>query len=192
MAETPSVMIPLGTKAPDFTLPDTVSNKLLSLHDLQSDIGTVIFFICNHCPYVKNIQKQLVLIANQYQAKGFSFIAISSNDVTTYPEDAPALMQKEATEHRYPFPYLYDETQAVARAYHAACTPDFYLFDAHLKCVYRGRLDDSTPGNHRPVTGKDLCDAMDCLLSGTPIATQQLPSVGCNIKWKKDVEKSFL
>jgi len=185
MSETPSTMIPLGTPAFNFNLPDTVSHETLSLPEFKSDVATVIMFICNHCPYVKHIQAKLVYIANIYQPKGIKFVAISSNDVKAYPKDSPENMSVEAEANHYPFPYLYDETQAIAKAYHAACTPDFFVFDKNLKCVYRGRFDDSTPGNRRPVTGKDLSDALDCLLTDKPITNQQIASVGCNIKWRK-------
>ena len=184
MAQTPSTMIPLGTKAADFKLPDTLSNRVISLSELKSDIATVIIFICNHCPYVKHIEASLVETAKLYQAKGISFIAISSNDASQYPDDRPEKMRKEALQHHYSFPYLYDETQAIAKAYHAACTPDLYVFDRDLLCVYRGRYDDSTPGNNKPVTGADLRHALDCILSGKPVPTEQNASVGCNIKWK--------
>lgn len=184
MVKTASTMIPLGTKAPDFNLLDTVSEKKLSLNDLKSDKATVILFICNHCPYVKHIQAKLIDIANQYQKKGVSFIAISSNDIKNYPDDSPDRMKQEALTHRYPFPYLYDESQEIAKAYHAACTPDLYVFDKNLACVYRGRFDESTPGNAKPVTGKDLSMALDNLLSNRAIDPHQYPSVGCNIKWK--------
>lgn len=185
MSETPSNMLPLGTIAPNFELLDTICNKTLSLDDLKSGKATVIMFICNHCPYVKHIQTKLVEVANHYQAKGLRFIAISANDVADYPGDSPDNMRKEAETHHYPFPYLYDETQAVAKAYQAACTPDFYVFDEHMHCVYRGRFDASTPGNQEPVTGKELIAALDAILAGTSIDADQKPSVGCNIKWKK-------
>lgn len=185
MAETPSEMIPLGTKAPDFALFDTISGKTLSLNEIKSDIATVIMFICNHCPYVKLLQTKLVETAKEYQRKGISFIAINSNDVEKYPSDDPAHMKLEAEKHQYPFPYLFDETQMIARAYHAACTPDFYVFDKNLLCVYRGRFDEATPGNQKPVTGKDLTRALDALLKGEAVDDEQIASVGCNIKWKK-------
>lgn len=185
MALTPSTMLPLGTHAPDFNLSDAISGKMISLQQIKSPVGTVILFICNHCPYVKHIQTELVKIANQYQAKNIQFIAINSNDIENYPDDSPENMQKEAQAHDYPFPYLFDETQSIAKAYQAACTPDIYLFDGNLKCVYRGRFDDSTPGNHIPVTGKDLAAALDALLENKTIVSDQKPSVGCNIKWKK-------
>ncbi|TAK71542.1 MAG: thioredoxin family protein [Gammaproteobacteria bacterium] len=186
MAETPSTMIPLGTKAPDFRLFDARSGNFFTLQDLKSDIATVIMFICNHCPYVKHIQAKLADVAAAYQKKGISFIAISSNDVETYPEDGPDAMRAEAEKHHYTFPYLYDETQEVAKVYQAACTPDLYVFDKTLKCVYRGRFDESTPGNRKPVTGADLCAALDAALANNSVNADQKASVGCNIKWKKD------
>ena len=185
MAETPSSMIPLGTIAPDFNLLDTTTHAFCSLQNIKSPHATVIIFMCNHCPYVKLIQQKLVEIANVYQQKGITFIGICSNDIKNYPADHPDLMREEAKKHHYPFPYLYDETQIVAKAYHAACTPDLFVFDGNLKCVYRGRFDDATPGNGRPVTGKDLSSTLDNLLAGKPINPDQQPSVGCNIKWKK-------
>jgi peroxiredoxin len=185
MALTPSNMLPLGTLAPAFTLPDTVSGKMVSLQELKSDIATVIMFICNHCPFVKHAQPEIVKLAYDYQAKGINFIAISANDIEDYPEDAPDKMQEVALALGYPFPYLYDATQAVARAYHAACTPDFFIFDKALHCVYRGQLDDSRPGRDKPVTGKDIRAALDNLLAGKPVSSEQKPSIGCNIKWKK-------
>ena len=184
MAATPSNMIPLGTSAPDFNLQDTISGKNFSLQDLKSDIATVIMFICNHCPYVKHINNELVNFANECIPKGITFIAISSNDVRNYPEDSPDKMKKLAGELGYPFPYLYDETQEVAKAYDAACTPDFYIFDKDLKLVYRGQFDDSRPGSGIPVTGKDMRNALDNILYGKPVDTNQIPSIGCNIKWK--------
>jgi len=184
MAETPSHMLPLGTLAPQFKLLDSRTGKLVSLEDAKSSIATVIMFICNHCPYVKHIQERLVEVAKTYQAKGVSFIAISSNDIKSYPEDSPDNMRKEALKYGYNFPYLYDETQQVAKACHAACTPDIFVYDSNLGCVYRGRFDDATPGNPNPVTGKDLCNALDNILSGKPINPHQKPSLGCSIKWK--------
>lgn len=184
MALTPSTMIPLGAIAPAFTLPDTITGKIMSLDDLKSDKATVIMFICNHCPYVKHVQTQLVKLAKDYQPKGVSFIAISSNDVENYPEDSPDKMKAVAKSLGYPFPYLYDETQAVASAYHAACTPDIYIFDGRLRCVYRGQLDDSRPGNQVPLTGRDVRNALDSILNNQPVNPIQRPSTGCNIKWK--------
>jgi len=185
MAQTPSNMLPLGTKAPGFTLSDTVSGRSLTLDQLKGARGTVVMFICNHCPFVKHVNAELVRAANDYKPKGIAFVAISSNDVANYPADSPDRMKAAAHELGYPFPYLYDATQDVAKAYQAACTPDFYLFDAALACVYRGQLDDARPGNGKPLNGKDLRAAMDALLAGKPIDPAQKPSVGCNIKWKK-------
>ena len=185
MSRTPSNMLPLGTIAPDFKLLDTVSSQMLSLNELKSDKATVIMFICNHCPFVKHADEGIVGLAKDYQAKGVSFIAISSNNVENYPQDSPDLMKVEAEKVGYTFPYLYDESQEVAKAYQAACTPDFYIFDKELKCVYRGQLDDSRPGNDQPVTGKDLRSALDCVLNNEKIDFEQRPSLGCNIKWKE-------
>lgn len=184
MAKTPSSMIPLGTRAPDFTLLDAVSGQTKSLQDLKSNVATVIMFICNHCPFVKHIREELAALANQYQPEGISFIAINANDVDHYPEDSPENMAQEAQTYGYRFPYLYDETQQVAKAYDAQCTPDFFIFDADLACVYRGQLDNSRPGNGIPVTGVDMRAALDNILAAKPINPQQKPSVGCNIKWK--------
>lgn len=184
MALTPSNMLPLGTKAPDFKLPNAVTEKELGLDELKSDKATVVMFICNHCPYVKHVQKGLVELANDYIPKGVSFIAINSNDVAKYPEDSPANMKSVALRLGYPFPYLFDETQEVARAYDAACTPDFYVFDADMKLAYRGQMDDSRPGNGKPVTGRNIRETLDRILSGKPVAADQVPSIGCNIKWK--------
>ncbi|GAA4815558.1 thioredoxin family protein [Litoribaculum gwangyangense] len=187
MARTPSNMVPLGTKAPEFKLYDTVSKKMVSLRELKGKQGTVIMFICNHCPFVIHINSQLVAIANEYSKKDLSFIAISSNDVVNYPQDSPEKMTIHAKENNYPFPYLYDETQEVAKAYDAACTPDLYVFDDHLKLTYRGQLDDSRPGNGLPVTGKDLRHALNCLITNKENTEPQKPSIGCNIKWKNSL-----
>ena len=184
MARTPSNMLPLGTKAPDFTLFDTVSQSDKSLTELKGEQGTVVMFICNHCPFVIHVNKELVNIANDYISKGIGFVAISSNDVVNYPQDGPELMTLNAKENNYPFPYLYDETQDVAKAYDAACTPDLYMFDDESQLVYRGQLDDSRPGNGILVTGSDLRSALDNLLKGEVISEFQKPSIGCNIKWK--------
>lgn len=178
-------MLPLGTRAPGFSLPDTVSGRTLSLDALKGARGTVVMFLCNHCPFVKHVNAGLVQAAKDYQGKGIAFVAISSNDVANYPEDGPDRMKAAAKQLGYPFPYLYDEAQDVAKAYQAACTPDLYLFDANLACVYRGQFDDARPGNGAPVTGKDLRAAMDALLAGEPVDPAQKPSVGCNIKWKR-------
>lgn len=184
MAETPSTMVSLGTQAANFVLPDTVTGRTMDLEQLQSDKATVIMFICNHCPFVKHVQRELVNIANEYQPKNVAFVAISSNDVERYPADSPEKMQQVAAELQYAFPYLYDESQDVARAYHAVCTPDIFVYDRDLRLVYRGQLDDSRPGNDIPVTGKDLREALDAILAGKPVNPEQKPSIGCNIKWK--------
>ncbi|KTC91415.1 thioredoxin family protein [Fluoribacter dumoffii] len=184
MVATASTMLPLGSKAPDFTLVDTRNNQLVSLEHIKSPIATVIMFLCNHCPYVKHVQAKIVELAEIYQAKGIRFIAISSNDAEKYPADGPEQMRLEAENCGYSFPYLYDETQEVAKAYKAACTPDFYIFDKDMLCVYRGCLDESTPGNNKPVTGSHLQSALDNILAGTPVHAEQKPSLGCNIKWK--------
>ena len=187
MARTPSNPFPLGRQAPDFSLPDTVSDKTLSLSALAGKKGTVIMFICNHCPFVIHVNDQLVAVATDYQDKGIHFVAISSNDVENYPEDSPDLMKEQAQRLNYPFPYLYDESQSVAKAYNAACTPDIYLFDQELKAVYHGQLDSSRPGNDEAVDGSDLRSACDALLAGKSPLSNQLPSLGCNIKWKPEV-----
>lgn len=186
MALTPSRMLPLGTKAPAFELIDSISGKKMSLEELKSPIATVIMFICNHCPFVKHIQTQLVELVKKYQAKNISFIAINSNDVDAYPEDAPEKMREIAKKFDFTFPYLFDETQQVAKAYEAACTPDFYIFDRDLKCVYRGQFDDSRPGNAIPVTGNSLQAALENILAGKAVDPNQKPSMGCNIKWRRN------
>jgi len=185
MARTPSNMLPLGTKAPDFTLTDSVTNDPVSLADIKGDKGTVIMFICNHCPFVIHVNEEIVRIANDYRTQGFGFVAISSNDIENYPQDAPEHMWKVARKNNYTFPYLYDETQDIAKVYDAACTPDFYLFDTELKLIYRGQLDDSRPGNGIPVNGRDLRQALDAVLRNTKVPEDQKPSIGCNIKWKE-------
>ena len=185
MALTPSVMPGLGFQAPAFSLPDTVSGKILSLNELKSDKATVIMFICNHCPFVKHVRQELVRLAQNYIPKGISFIAISSNDISSHPEDSPEKMKEVAKEVGFPFPYLYDEDQSVAKKYQAVCTPDFFIYDKELKLVYRGQLDDSRPSSGMPVTGKDIRTALDCILTDQPVPQDQKPSIGCNIKWKK-------
>jgi peroxiredoxin len=184
MALTPSTMMPLGTKAPSFSLLDVVTGKSMMLDDLKSPTATVVMFICNHCPFVKHIQETLVSVANAYIAQGVAFIAINSNDIKAYPEDAPEAMKEIATALKYPFPYLFDEDQTVAKAYDAACTPDIFVFGADLECVYRGQFDEARPNNSIPVTGKDLKEALTCLIEGRPVPSLQKPSIGCNIKWK--------
>ena len=184
MALTPTLNIPLGFKAPEFNLLDTISGNNYSFQDLKGEKGTLVMFICNHCPYVIHIRQELIRLANDYKDKGIGFIAISSNDAVNYPDDAPDKMKSLGKEFNFPFPYLYDETQEIARAYDAVCTPDFDLFDADDSCVYRGRLDDSRPGKDIPVTGKDMRSAIDTILNGDKIPERQMPSMGCNIKWK--------
>jgi thiol-disulfide isomerase/thioredoxin len=183
MALTPSNMMALGTKAPIFNLFDTVSGTTKNLEKLKGDKGTVIAFICNHCPFVIHVNPKLTELAKQYQKKGIGFIAISSNDIVKYPQDAPHLMKQKALEEGYTFPYLFDGNQEVAKAYNAACTPDFYLFDGSLELVYRGQFDDSRPGNGIIVTGSDLKNALDTLIAGKKIDENQKPSIGCSIKW---------
>jgi peroxiredoxin len=184
MALTPSNIFPIGSLAPDFTLPDTVSGKHVSLKDIRGAKGTIVMFICNHCPFVLHVNDELVRLATDYKNRGFGFVAISSNDVENYPQDGPDFMREQAIKLRYPFPYLYDETQEVAKAYDAACTPDFYVFDKNLKSVYHGRLDDSRPGNGVPLTGKDIRVVLETILSRRIYKGTELPSMGCNIKWK--------
>ena len=184
MALKESNMLPLGTTAPDFTLPDTVSGDLVHAHDVIQGRISVIMFICNHCPYVIHVNPEITRLAKTYQEKGVVFLAISSNDVVNYPQDGPDLMAELARQEGYTFPYLYDESQEVARAYDAACTPDFYVFDRDMTLAYRGRLDASRPQNDQPLTGADLRAALDALLAGQPVTDRQYPSAGCNIKWK--------
>lgn len=183
-------MLPLGTAAPDFSLPDT-ENGLVSLSDFAAAPGMLVMFLCNHCPFVKHIREGLARFAAEYQAKGLAVVAISSNDVEAFPDDNLEMMRLEAQEAGYTFPYLYDESQAVAKAYRAACTPDFFLFDAVNVLVYRGQFDSSRPGNDVPVTGADLAAAADALLQGRPVAQEQKPSIGCNIKWKRGNEPDY-
>lgn len=184
MALTPSNPFPIGSIAPNFSLLDTVSGEKLNLQNLKGRIGTVIMFICNHCPYVIHVNSQLIKLANDYQSKGIQFIAISSNDVHNYPDDSPENMRIKAKELGYPFPYLYDESQEIAKAYDAACTPDFYLFDERLKSTYHGQLDNSRPGNGIAVSGTDLRNAIEALIDKRKPLAHQQPSIGCGIKWK--------
>ena len=184
MALTETEPIPLGFKAPDFHLPNVVTGSAMNLDDVRGTNGLVVMFICNHCPYVVHVREVLVKVAKAYQAKDIGFVAISANDIEKYPQDAPDKMKALAELMGFSFPYLYDASQETALAYSAACTPDFSVFDASLKCVYRGRFDDSTPGNNRPVTGTDLSRALDRLLKDGGVVHPQLPSIGCNIKWK--------
>ena len=190
MVRTPSTMLPLGTRAPDFTLPN-VDGRMVDFAAAAGSRGTVVMFICNHCPFVKHVADELARLGRDYLPRGVGFAAISSNDVSTHPADSPEQMVHEAEERGYPFPYLYDETQEVAKAYHAACTPDFYLFDGASRLVYRGQLDPSRPGGGVPVTGADLRRALDALLAERPPVADQVPSLGCNIKWKRGNEPAW-
>jgi len=185
MARIPSTMMPLGTLAPHFSLEDVVSGKQIVLTSSNGFKASVVMFICNHCPYVKHINNELTRLALDYMSKGVNFIAINSNDTENYPDDSPENMKLTAKNEGYPFPYLFDETQEVARAYQAACTPDFFIYDSQLALVYRGQLDDSRPGNNIPVTGNSIRDALNCILNSKPISGEQKASLGCNIKWKK-------
>jgi peroxiredoxin len=182
MAATPSVMMPLGTRAPEFALPDT-DGRIVRRTDFQDAPALLVMFICNHCPYVQHVRAELARLGREYSERGVGIVAISSNDAERYPADSPERMKEEKQTAGYMFPYLHDETQDVARAYGAACTPDFFLFDAAGALVYRGQLDDSRPGNGRPVTGRDLRAAMDAVLARQPVPADQKPSIGCNIKW---------
>jgi peroxiredoxin len=190
MALTPSTMLPLGTAAPNFQLPDT-EGKTVALADFQDRPALLVIFMCNHCPYVKHIRAGLAQLARDYLPRGVAVVGINANDVANYPEDSPAKMKAEVKAAGYLFPYLYDEAQSVAKAYHAACTPDLYLFDRNRKLVYRGQFDDSRPGNGAPVTGKDLRAALDAVLAGWPAAPDQKPALGCNIKWKAGNEPDY-
>lgn len=191
MAQTASTMLPLGTPAPDFSLPEPMTGKTVSLGDFQDAPALLVMVICNHCPFVKHIRQGLVQFARDYPAKDLAIVAISANDAANYPDDSPAKIAEEAKTFGYPFPYLHDESQAVAKAYRAACTPDFFLFDASRKLVYRGQFDGSRPGNKLPVTGSDLRAAADALLAGQPVPSAQQPSIGCNIKWKTGHEPDY-
>jgi len=178
-----SMMMPLGTKAPEFNLPDT-EGRMVSIAGFKKSPALLVVFMCNHCPYVKQIREDLAQLAREYQPRGLAMVGISSNDVVRYPQDSPAKMAEEAKAAGYIFPYLYDESQAVAKAYRAACTPDIFLFDKNQNLIYRGQFDDSRPGNNVPVTGKDLRAAIDATLAGKPVSSEQKPSIGCSIKWK--------
>jgi len=190
MVRTPSTMLPLGTRAPDFALPN-VDGRTVTLADAAGPRGTLVMFICNHCPFVKHVADQLAALGREYLPRGIGVVAISSNDVSSHPADSPEQMVHEAEDRGYVFPYLYDETQEVAHAYHAACTPDFFLFDGDRKLAYRGQLDSSRPGNDVPVTGADLRAAIDAILAGRPVPAEQRPSLGCNIKWKPGNEPAY-
>jgi len=191
MSLTPSTMLALDTPAVEFALPDVVSGKKVSLANLEGSKGFLVTFISRHCPYVQHVKKELAQLGQDYAGQSLAIVAISSNDVAHYPDDAPALLQQMAQEEGFNFPVLYDESQAVAKAYTAACTPDFFLYNSGRRLVYRGQLDESRPGNGKPVTGKDLRSAIDALLAGRPIAEQQVPSMGCNIKWKTGNAPSY-
>lgn len=184
MSRTPSNMLALGTIAPEFYLKDTNSSESFSFSDLKGEKGTLVIFLCNHCPFVHHVVQEIVMIANDYRVQGIGIVAISSNDVVNYPQDSPELMTEFAFENKFEFPYLYDETQEVAKAFDAACTPDFFLFDNQDKLVYRGQLDDSRPGNGIPLSGSDLRGAIDGVIYNRIINSNQKPSLGCNIKWK--------
>ena len=184
MALTESTMLELGTTAPDFALTDVVTGKTVRRDDYRESKALLVMFICAHCPYVKHIEKGLAALGKDYASKPLALVAISSNDAVTHPADNPAGLKQQAQTLGFVFPYLYDETQAVAHAYKAACTPDFFLFDGNHRLVYRGEFDASRPGNDIAVTGKDLRTSIDLVLAGKPVPTDQRPSIGCNIKWK--------
>lgn len=186
-----STMLPLGTVAPSFRLPDATTGKPVALEDLATAPALLVMFICNHCPYVKHIRTGLAAFGRDYRARDLAIVAINSNDITTHRDDRPEKMAEEARSAGYSFPYLFDESQAVAKAYRAACTPDFFLFDRARRLVYRGQFDDSRPGNDRPVTGADLRAAADAVLAGKTITTEQHPSIGCNIKWKRGTAPEY-
>jgi thiol-disulfide isomerase/thioredoxin len=191
MAETPSTMLPLGTKMPPFSLTDAVSGKTVTDRDAAGKKATLVMFICNHCPFVKHVMDELGRVAGDYIPKGAGVVAINANDVGKYPQDGPDKMKELAESEEWGFPFLLDDTQKVAQAYRAACTPDFFLFDAEARLVYRGQLDDSRPSNKIPVTGKDLRAALDSVLAGKPPLEEQKPSIGCNIKWKPGNEPPY-
>ena len=191
MAATPSTMLELGTRAPDFHLPEVASGEVVSRDDFQNATALLVMFICNHCPFVKHVRGELARLARDYEPRGVAVVAISSNDAERYPQDGPDAMRQEKQAAGYTFPYLFDETQEVAKAYMAACTPDFFLFNGERTLVYRGQLDDSRPSNGIPVTGRDLRAALDAVLDGLPVPEDQRPSVGCNIKWKPGNEPDY-
>ncbi|MGE0538107.1 MAG: thioredoxin family protein [Pirellulales bacterium] len=191
MALTPSTMLPLGTPAPDFSLRDAVSGDTVSMSDFAESPALLVMFLCNHCPFVKHVADELAQLGRDYSDKGVGIVAISSNDIKTHPDDAPEKMEAEARHRGYTFPYLFDEAQEVAKSYRAACTPDFFVFDRERKLAYRGQLDSSRPDSGIPVTGTDLRAALDAVLAGKPTASEQRPSVGCNIKWKAGGEPDY-
>lgn len=191
MSLTPSTMLELGTQAPWFRLPEPAAGREVSLDDFKDAPALVVIFMCNHCPYVKHIQHGLVAFARDYRPKGVAIVGISANYAGSHPDDGPEKMADEVRHAGYTFPYLYDESQEVAKAYRAACTPDLYVFDKDRTLVYRGQFDDARPGNDRPVTGRDLRAALDAVLAGAPVSVQQTPSMGCNIKWKPGNEPDY-
>jgi peroxiredoxin len=191
MVRTASTMLPLGTTAPDFSLLNTLDGTMVCRDDFMGKAGLLVIFMCNHCPYVKHVASALSELSSQYLAKNLGIVGISSNDVTAYPDDGPEQMKVEAQTQGYKFPYLYDQSQAVAQAYHAACTPDFYLFDAQFKLIYRGQMDDTRPKQGQVATGQDLRVAIDALLAGQALPSVQKPSIGCNIKWRPGNEPKY-
>ncbi len=190
MVRTASTMLPLGTAAPDFSLPD-YDGKVVSRDDFRGKRGLLVIFMCNHCPYVKHVAPELARLADEYQPRDVAVVGISSNDAVAYPDDSPEKMKQEAAEQGYRFAYLYDESQAMAQSYRAACTPDFFLFDQDFKLVYRGQLDDTRPKQGVPPNGADLRAAIESMLAAHPLSAQQRPSVGCNIKWKSGCEPAY-
>lgn len=190
MVKTASTMLPLGSAAPDFALPN-VDGRVVSLNDFRDAPALLVVFMCNHCPYVKHVASELAQLGREYQERGVGVVGINPNDAEYYPDDSPEQMRREVTLRGYTFPYLYDETQEVAKAYHAACTPDFFLFDRDRRLVYRGQLDDSRPNSGIPLTGRDLRAALDAVLAGQPVPEQQRPSIGCNIKWRRGAEPDY-
>ena len=190
MVKTASTMLPLGTAAPEFSLPN-IDGTTVSLSDFRDKKGLLVIFMCNHCPFVIHLREALAAFANEYQEKGLGIVGINANDVANFPDDSPQKMKTESAAVGYTFPYLYDESQEVAQAYKAACTPDFFLFDGDLTLVYRGQFDDSRPGNEKPITGADLRTACDAVVAGLRVPDEQTPSIGCNIKWKADATPEY-
>lgn len=191
MSLTPSTMLELGTRAPDFELRDVSTGQIISLSDFEGGKGLLVLFMCAHCPFVKHVETEFARIGTDYEGQGLGIVGISANDAENYPDDAPEKLAEQADRVGFVFPYLHDDSQATAKAYRAACTPDIFLFDENLELVYRGQLDNSRPGNDQPVTGKDLRAAIDALLAGEPISEDQYPAVGCNIKWKPGNEPDY-
>ena len=191
MVSVPSTMLDLGTKMPSFSLVNATDNRVITDRDVRGPSGTLVMFICNHCPFVKHVMPELGRVARDYQPKGLGIVAINANDAAKYPQDAPPEMQKLVAQEKWAFPFLFDDTQVVAKAFHAACTPDFFVFDRGGRLYYRGQLDDSRPSTTSPVTGADLRAAMDAMLAGKPAPDEQMPSIGCNIKWKPGAEPEY-